>query len=752
MTTVGRVRLSIFFASLALCAVVTAAAAQQQPPIIVKELGIEGNRRVQEAVILGRVETKIGAIFNSGQLSEDLRNVFALGFFDDVQLKIEDFEGGVRVVFVVVERPFIRDLEFTGNKKLTISELQEKIDLKLGSVYNPVEVQKARQKLVDAYEEDGYYEVQITPEVEKFVDGDVKVVFVINEGRRIAIERIVFKGNKGLTERQLKRALATQEREYFILRGTLQRRKLDEDVERLLALYNDHGFIQARVDSYDVAVDREKARVTLTFNVVEGAQYRVDDIKISGATLLPESEIRRVLTFKPGDVFSRSKLRESVRVIGDLYSNIGRASADINPKTEPSPASMKLVVYLDIVEGPEVYVERINISGNLRSQDKILRREIPMVEGDLFTLQKMNGARQRLVNLGYFDKVDASTAPGSDKSKVIVNIDVTERPTGVFSVGGGFSSADGLIGTIDLSQNNFLGRGWQASLRIRAGAESQQGVISFTEPWLFDRPLSAGIDLYSTKRVYSEYTYDAVGAGLRLSHPFWEYWRWHTGYRVTRDTLGDFNVDSISPALRDEEGTRVTSSVNLGLTRDSRDNFMAPTRGGQFSISNDFAGIGGDSKFNKTLASTSYFHPIWFGHVLSGRVEAGYGFGWAEEPLPLFERFYLGGPNSIRGFKFRRVSPIDETGARVGGTSEVLGNAEYIIPLPFGIRIAGFYDVGNVYGFTTQFDPSDLRHAAGGGIRWMSPFGPLRLDYGVNLIRREGEDFGAFQFSVGSPF
>ncbi|MBI3543447.1 MAG: outer membrane protein assembly factor BamA [Deltaproteobacteria bacterium] len=750
----GRVRLSIFFAFLALSAAVTTALAQQpQVPIIVKELTVEGNRRVQEAIILGRIETKIGSIFNSGQLSEDLRNVFSLGFFDDVQLKIEDFEGGVKIVFVVVERPFIRDLEFTGNKKLSTSDLQEKIDLKLGSVYNPVEVQKARQKLVDAYEEDGYFEVQITPDVEKFADGDVKVVFSINEGRRISIERIVFKGNKGLTDRQLKGALATHEREYFILRGTLQRQKLDEDVERLLQIYNDHGFIQARVDSYDVSVDREKARVTLTFNVVEGPQYRIEDIKISGATLLPESEIRRVLTLKAGDVFSRAKLRESVRVIGDLYSNIGRASADINPKTEPTPATAKLVLYLDVVEGPEVYVERINISGNLRSQDKILRREIPMVEGDLFTLQKLNAARQRLVNLGYFDKVDASSAPGSDKSKVIVNIDVTERPTGIFSVGGGFSSADGLIGTVDLSQNNFLGRGWQASLRIRAGATSQQGTISFTEPWLFDRPLSAGTDIYSLKRIYSNYNYDAVGGGLRLSHPFWDYWRWQTGYRLTRDTISHLRVPGeLSDALRDQEGSHITSAVTLGVVRDSRDNFAAPTRGGQFAISNDFAGVGGDSKFNKTSTSLTRFVPIWFDHILSGRIEGAYAFGWADEPLPLFERYYLGGPNTLRGFRFRTVSPVDETGTRVGGTSEILGNGAYIIPLPFGIRIAAFYDVGNVYGFTTKFDITSLRHSAGGGIRWMSPFGPLRLDYGVKLDRKPGEDFGAFQFSVGSPF
>jgi len=721
-----------------------------QRPILIRELAVEGNRRVQEAVILGRVQAKIGSPFNPSQLSEDIRAVFALGFFDDVQLKVEDFEGGVKVTFVVTERPFVRDVDFTGNKRLSTSELQEKIDIKLGSVYNPVEVQKAREKLVEAYESEGYFEVQITPEVEKFSDGDVKVVFSVNEGRRITIDSIEIRGNKGLSDRQIKRALVTQEREFFILRGKLQRQKLDEDVERILSVYNDHGYIQARVEGYDVAVNREKARVTLTFTVVEGPQYRVDAVRIVGVTLFPESEVRRLVELKPGDVYSRAKLRDSVRQIGDLYSTIGRAAADVSPRTEQKPDA-RVTLTLEVSEGPEVYVERINISGNLRSQDKILRREVPMVEGDLFTLQKLQRARQRLINLGYFETVTVSTTPGSDKTRIIVNVEVTERATGLFSIGGGYSSVDSFIGTIDLAQRNFLGRGWEASLRIRAGGSTQQGILSFTEPWLFDRPLSAGFDLFSLTREYVEFDYSSLGGGVRLSHPFAEYWRWHTGYRLTRDEITDLE-DFATDALRGEQGTRVTSLVSGGVSRDSRDSVLSPTRGGQTAITVDFAGLGGDSRYVKGIANTTYFKPIWLDHILSGRAEVGYGFGWSDDPLPLFERFYMGGPNSLRSFKHRRLSPRDDTGTRIGGTTEVLGTVEYLIPLPFNMRLAAFFDIGNVYGFGTEFDATDLRKAAGGGVRWISPFGPIRVDYGVNLDRRRDEDFGALHFSVGTPF
>ncbi len=721
---------------------------------------MEGARRVQEAVILGRVKSVIGSSFNPSLLSEDIRAIFGLGFFDDVQLKVEDFEGGVKITFVVSERPFVRDVEFAGNKEVSKSDLQEKIDLKLGSVYNPVDVQRAVEKLRDFYEDEGYFEVQITPNVEKFADGDVRVVFSVAEGRQIKIDRILFKGNAGLADQLIKDNLATKERQYFILRGKVQRQRLDEDVERIIALYNDYGYIQARVDSTDVRVDRAKALVTLTFTIVEGPQFRVAEVKITGVTLLPEQEVRRQAPFKSGDVFSRSALRESVKSIESLYSRIGRASADVNVKTEQVAGQNAFNIAFEIVEGPEVDVERINITGNVRSQDKILRREIPLHEGDLYTLQKRDRARQRLVNLGYFEKVEVTTQPGSDKTKIIVNVEVTERPTGLFSLGGGYSSIDSLVGSIDLAQRNFLGRGWEASVRVRAGARTQQAVISFTEPWFLDRPLAVGFDIFSTDRTYTEYRYRSLGAGPRIGHPFAEYWRWTLLYRLSQDRLTDLSALAATPDLVEQEGTKITSLVSGSVTRDTRDLVASPTKGGQISVGMDFAGLGGDWRYGKASAFVTRYQPIWLDHILAARVEGGYGFGWGRLGLPIFERYYLGGPNSIRSFKFRSLSPRDDQGIRIGGSSEIIGSTEYLIPVGFGIRLAGFFDIGNAFGFGTdaqghslkEFDLTKLRKAVGAGVRWQSPFGPIRLDYGINLDRKAGEDFGAFHFAVGTAF
>ena len=757
MTARGRCALLIFFALLlGPFSVLAQAPTPTDRQILVKEIAVQGNRRVQEAVILGRVGAKIGSPFVANRTAEDIRAIFSLGFFDDVQVKVEDFEGGVKLTFMVVERPFVRDIVFAGNKKEDSATLQEKIELKLGSVYNPVEVNKGADKLKEYYEQEGYFEVGITPEIEKLPDGDVTVTYRIAEGRRISIDQIVIEGAQGLTPKQVKGAMDTQEREYIVLRGTVQRQRLDEDVDRIIQLYNDHGYVQARVESSEIQVDREKARATIRIVVVEGPQFKVGGVDVMGNAVLPVEEIRKRIELKTGDVFSRSKLRDSVKGITDLYSAVGRASADVSPNTlQDTPGRLVNIVF-EINEGPETYVERINISGNTRSEEKILRREIPMAEGDLFTSQKLARAKQKLTNLNYFDKVEAKTAPGSAKDKVIVNIEVTEKPTGLFSIGGGYSSQDGVLGTLDLSQRNFLGKGWEVFLRLRGGQNVQTGTIGFTEPWLFDQPLAAGFDIFNTRRILPDYTVNSLGADIRLGHPLGEYSRWNAIYRVSQDRITNVNPLG-SPELISQEGTHLTSLVGLSLSRDTRDSVYDPTRGTTVSLGMDFAGVGFGERFARSVFSTTYFQPLpWLDHVLSFRLMAGYSFGWSKNPVPLFERFYLGGSNSLRQFKSFQVSPKDNTGTRIGGNSELLGTVEYQIPLFFGIKAAVFYDVGQVWGpdlsAGTKIDISDLRHGAGAGLRWNSPFGPIRVDYGIKLDQKKGESFGNFNFSAGSSF
>ncbi|HTY79623.1 MAG TPA: outer membrane protein assembly factor BamA [Candidatus Bathyarchaeia archaeon] len=765
MTSRGRYALSIFFVlTLASLGGGLASGARAQTParppagsdIIVKELAVQGNRRVQEAVILGRVSAKVGGPFVPARLADDIRAVFALGFFDDVQAKVEDFEGGVKLTFVVTERPFVRDLNFVGNKKLDAAVLQEKSEIKLGTVYNPVEVTRAAEKLKEAYEEQGYFEVGITPDVVKLPDGDVSLTFRIAEGRKMTIDKIVIEGAQGIRPDKIKQIMLTQEREFFILRGTVQRQKLDQDIERIVQLYNDNGFIQARVETVDTQVDRANASVAIRIVVAEGPQFRVGGIDITGNKILPVEELRRRILLKPDDIYSRTKLQDSVRGITDVYGTIGRAAAEVNPQIALDVPNRKVNITLEITEGPEVFVERINITGNTRSQEKILRREIPMAEGDLFTSQKLQRAKQKLTNLNYFEKVDVKTTPGSTKDKIIVNIEVTEKPTGVFSVGGGYSSQDGAMGTVDLSQNNFLGRGLQVFLRIRGGAQTQQGTIGITDPWFLDRPLAAGFDLFSNRRVNQDYTQASVGGDVRFGGPMGDFSRWSALYRLSGENITGV-ASNASTELLQAEGKTILSMIGGSLTQDTRDSIQEPTRGNYFLLGGDFAGIGtNDNRFFRITVSATRHQPLWFDHLLSGRLASGYQLGWSNNPVPLFERYFLGGPNTIRSFKARDISPEDSSGTKIGGNFNVLGNLEYSVPLPFNLRAALFFDVGNVYGpdqaIGTPIDLTNLKYAVGPGIRWKSPFGPIRVDYGFNPSPTGKEKIGNIQFSMGAAF
>jgi outer membrane protein insertion porin family len=765
MTARGRLALAIFFA-LTLPwvggSMVRPALGQtpSAPPpgaqIIIKDLAVQGNRRIQEAVIMARVSAKVGGPFVPARLADDIRSVFSLGFFDDVQAKVEDFEGGVKLIFVVTERPFVRDISFGGNKRLDAATLQEKIDFKLGAVYNPVEVTRAAEKLKEAYEEEGYFEVGVTPEVNRLPDGDVSVTFRVAEGRKMTIDKIIIEGAQGLKPDKIKNIMLTQEREFYILRGTVQRQKLDQDTERIVTFYNDNGYVQARVETVDTQVDRATARVTIRIVVAEGPQFKVGGIDITGNKVLPVEELRRRVLLKPDDIYARSKLQETVKGIGDVYGTIGRTTADINPQIALDVPNRKVNITLEVSEGPEVFIERINISGNTRSQEKILRRELPMAEGDLFTTGKLARAKQKLINLNYFEKVETKTTPGSSKDKIVVTIDVTEKPTGLFSIGGGYSSQDGALGTLDLSQNNFLGKGYQLFLRLRGGTETQQGTIGFTDPWFLDRPLAAGFDIFNNRRVYLDYTVNSLGGDVRFGAPIGDYGRWNSFYRLSQEDVSGVDPNA-STELLQAEGTTISSMVGGSLSRDTRDSLTEPTRGNYSLFGADFAGIGtGDNRFFRITAMTTQHQPLWFDHVLSGRLMVGYQLGWANAPVPFFERYYLGGPNTIRSFKSRQISPVDGSGTDIGGNFQVLGNLEYSVPLPFGIRAAVFFDVGNVYGpdqsLHAPIDLTSLKYAVGPGIRWNSPFGPVRVDYGVNPNPTGKEKFGNIQFSMGSAF
>jgi len=737
---------------------VGAASAQESQPApaaipAVRDIIVEGNRRIQAPAVLNRVHTKIGDPLSPAALRDDVRSIFELGFFDDVQVRTEEFEGGVRVIFAVVERPLLREVSFEGNSELTNDELREKAAIRVGVLYNPVEVQKAEEAIRQKYEDEGYFGVQITPRTERTPEGDLRVVFRIEEGPKLYIDRIIIEGNKALTASQIKAAMSTKERIYWIFPfSTVQRKIFDDDVDRILQVYGDHGFIQARVESTEIVPDLARKKVTLRVRVVEGPQFRTGTITITGNEILTNEEVRKLVKLKEGDVFNRGALRNSVRALVDRYSELGRARAEIEPRTSNDLANLKVDVLIPIVEGGPVYVERINISGNTKSSEKVLRRELRVTEGELFTFQKLVRSRQRLFNLGFFDEVNVNTEQGTTPDQIVVNIDVKERATGVFSIGAGYSSLDSLFATLDISQRNLFGRGQEVFLRFRIGAQSRLGLIGFTEPYLFDIPLRAGFDIYDREREYDDFTEERLGGDIRASYPLTEFVTLSGIYR-----LENVDITNVSPTasedLRSQEGTSLNSVVEFSLARDSRDNIFEPTQGSRNALEFMFAGLGGDTQFYKLIAESAWFVPlpvynlVWAVRGLFGMAE-----GWGGQEVPIFERFFLGGATTLRGQRTRSVAPKDRQGEVIGGDKELLFNTELLIPIIARFRVALFFDAGNAYGFGTDFDPTNLRYGAGVGVRFFSPLGPMRLDLGYNLDKQPGEKSFQVNFTVGAPF
>ena len=751
----GGVRLSGFLA-LVLLSWVPLAVAQERPTPptpAVRDVAVEGNRRIQAAVVLNRVQTKVGDPFSHVALGEDAKSIMGLGFFDDVLLRVEDFEGGVRVIFVVVERPLLREVAFEGNREVKLEELQEKAVLRTGVVYNPVEVQRAEQAIRLKYEEEGFFGATITPRTERTPEGDLRVVFRIEEGRKLYIDRIVIEGNQSLSARQIKGVMQTQERFLWVLPfSKVQRKVFEDDADRILSLYADNGFIQARIESHEILPDPERGKITLRTRVIEGPQFRMGSVGIRGNELLAEADIRKLIKLKEGEVFNRSAIRRMVRDITERYSELGRARAEIVPTTDVPTDTRVVDVVLTIREGNEVYVERINITGNTRSSEKVLRRELRVVEGELFTAQKLVRSQQRLFNLGYFDEVKASVEPGSTPDRVVVNIDVKERATGIFSIGAGYGSLDGLFGLLDITERNLFGRGQEVFLRIRFGEKSQLGLVGFTEPYLFDIPLRAGFDVYTRERAFDDFTEERFGGDLRASYPLAEYLTLSGIYRLEDVTISDVAADATED-LKQEEGTKLNSVIEFALSRDTRDNIFEPTRGSRHAIDVSFAGLGGDTQFYKVVGETVWFFPLpVLDLVWAVRGLAGYARGWGGEEVPIFERFFLGGATTLRGQRTRSVGPKDSEGEVIGGTSELLFSTELIIPIFPRFRFVLFFDAGNAYGFGTDFDATDLRLGAGVGLRFFSPLGPLRLDVGYNLDKEPGEKTYQFHFSVGSSF
>lgn len=751
--------------------------------VVVSAVVVKGNRLIEDDAITLEIQTKVGDVFDPQKVKDDIQRIYDMGYFSDIQVDSTDDPQGKRVTFIVTENPEIAEIRIVGNKELKTSDIQEEVDLKLHTILNRNKAKAAAVQIRKFYQGKGYYNAMVDYRTEDLGEEKVAVVFEIVEQHSMRIKKITIIGNKQLKDKAIKGILATREKNIlfslFTEAGKYKEEQFQEDLDRIKAFYYDHGFLEIKVGEPQITNDAKWIYIKIP--VEEGPQYHLSEVKIAGDLVKPEEELRRFIKVVPEELFSREKIQADISSLTDVYGEQGYAFVDITPLTNINADNKTVSLTYDISKGEAVYIEKITVTGNTRTQDKVIRREMRLKEEELYNNKKLKRSRERINNLGYFEDVKINTRRGSGPDRMALEVNVKEKPTGMISAGAGYSSVDNLVGIFQVSQNNFLGRGLQLTLMGQIGGTNRYR-FGVTEPYLLDKEITAGFDLFNMEMEYDDFDSDNKGLNLSLGIlPFGkEDWRLTFQYGYTDTdisnlsgyTMQDPNDPSRTITVYDvdydiyqasQDSPITTSAITSILARDTVDDRFYPMQGSLNSVSFEFAGLGGE-KFYRTILDSRWYFPFRWGTAFMARGSAGFARGYGGDEVPVFERFYLGGLDSLRGFEARTVGPRGDstqvsdtvmlTGETcTGGEEMMLFNFEYLFPLIKAAKIRGlvFFDMGNAYAKGDLFD-FDLRKSVGFGVRWNSPFGPLRVEWGLNLEPKDDEDSSQFEFSVGTGF
>nr|HID59782.1 outer membrane protein assembly factor BamA [Desulfobacterales bacterium] len=723
----------------------------------IAKIEIAGNKWIESEAIRRVIKSREGDIYLRKNLQKDLKSIYKMGYFDDVRVEATETQGGKVVVFRVVEKGTIRSIHFKGNRVIDNDKLRQALDIKAGSVLNIYKIQNNVKIIENLYKEKGYYNVKVSYKIYPVKKKQSNLEFIIQEGEKFLIKEIVFEGNRFYDSKTLKGLMKTKEKSFFswlTSSGKLDPEVLSQDVSNIATYYHNHGFIQAKVGDPEITF---KGRwIYVKIKIEEGPQVKIGKVSIEGDLILPEEELLRKIKLSKETVYNREVIREDIMTLSDLYADKGYAYVDISPRLNKDLRNQKVDVTYFVTKGKQVFFEKIIIAGNTKTRDKVIRRQLDVYEQEVFSSSRLKKSVRNLYRLDYFDDIKINTISGSGDDRMILKIDVQEKPTGAFMFGGGYSSVDHLFATISISQRNLFGKGQILDLRASSGGRTTQYDLSFTEPWLFDIPLSAGFDIYNLKRDYDTYDKDSFGGKIRFGYKIFAYTRIYFSYNYDKADISITSEDA-SFSIKDMEGTNVTHGIGGNIRRDTRDRIFNPTEGSDNMVSVYHAGrpFGGDIGFTRYIADSGWYIPLFWETVgvLHGRI--GFIHGEPGRKLPVYERFYLGGINSIRGFDWRDISPKDpKTGDKIGGNKMIQFNLELLFPL---IKKAGFmgvlfFDAGNAFNNGEELDISRLRKSVGYGVRWYSPLGPIRLEYGYVLDPDPGQGRGGWEFTMGMAF
>lgn len=724
------------------------------------DLKIVGNKRIASATIKRVIKSAPGEIYRSERVPEDIKAIYAMGYFDDIRGDVKDVPGGKSVVFTVKEKQTIRQILIHGNDVFEDRKIMESIDISTGSILNTSEVEATIDAIRELYKGKNYHNVEVTSSVRPLKNNQADLMFVIKEGGKILVKAIIFEGNDGYTDGELKDVMKTSEKGTFswiTSSGNLKLEDLDTDIVRLRGYYHNSGYISAKVDEPEIQYDDDS--ISITIRIDEGLRFKVGKVDIAGDLVETKAQMMKMVNVAKETYYNRETVRNDITALTDLYADAGYAYAEIISRTEEAVENKVVHITYDINKGEQVHFEKINITGNTRTKDRVIRRELIVEEQGLFSGKELKRSIRNLHRLGFFEpNIKVETSRGSTDDTVVLNLAVKEQSTTAFILGGVYSDYEGTYIEGQLEERNFLGRGSDLRIGLSMGGISDTYYLRYIEPWLFDIPLSTGIEVYKQDIDYITYDLRYTGFSLGFSYPISDFTRVYLSYRYNLSEITNFTF--YGPDSIENLGFSNTSrAISTTLRHDSRDRLFDPTEGGIHGITFEYAGFGGDIGFAKTELESGYYIPIRSRLVGSLHGKAGYIQKVSGKEIPDYERFYLGGVDSMRGFDYLAISPVRTNRwgleTRIGGNKYVQFNLELLFTMveEVGMLMVLFYDTGNVFDDDEGFDLGRLRHSAGYGFRWYSPMGLIRIENGYILDPEPGESSnGGWVFTIGSTF
>lgn len=734
---------------------------------IVRSIDVQyaGASTVSKEKILANMRTRVGRPYDERSVEEDIRSLYATGNITNVRIFGEPVADGVKVIVVIQSKGQITEVLINGVERLKPNRIRKEVTAKPGDTLNEAALEADRQKVIDYYAGKGFTEATVTYKVEANEQtGSARVIFDVVEGGKVSIRSVTFEGATAVRNRDMKKVITSKPKgllELFSKAGRLNTDALDADVRAIRDLYQSRGYVDAEVTA---RADRSEGRVDIVFTITEGIQYRVGKVTYAGTQVFPEDELTRTLKIKSGEVYSPQGVRTDIKAIQDLYGTRGYLDFQAGADTSPGGSGV-INVGFRVDEGVQSYVERINISGNTRTKDKVIRREVAVAPGDIFNTVRVDASKARLQNLNYFSRVDSYPQDTIVPGRKDLNIIVEEKRTGSFNFGAGFSSIDNLLGFAEITQGNFdvtrwpqfTGGGQKFRMKIQYGTQRKDFTIALTEPYFLDYKIAVGAELFYREAQFVSSVYDERRYGLDLNarKSLTDFTFARFGYRL--ENIGINNVDeSASEAIRGEEGDRLKSQLSAGITYDTRDSIFLTRKGHRVDLLGYVAGgpLGGDTDiYGFSLEGSKYILLPW-DTILTLNGEVSNVSTWAGgDGVPIFDRLYLGGANNLRGFKFRDVGPKDEDGEPIGGNTLARITVEYTFPVVDKVRGAIFYDAGFVNAGSYDFGGGNINSDVGIGVRLDLPIGPIRIDYGIPITSDEFNDSsGKFNFNIGYQF